>query len=114
MTESPLLLTSAAADQIRSLTNEHPGKGLRIYVEAGGCSGLQYGMALDEKKPEDQVIEKEGSQIYLDPFSLKYLRGATVDYIDGLTGAGFKIQNPNAKQSCGCGTSFEADKEAPH
>jgi len=106
--DNDLQLTSSAIEQIRLLVTDHPGKGLRIYVEAGGCSGLQYGMALDEPKPEDKVIEKEGSQIYLDPFSMNYLRGATVDYVSGLTGAGFKIKNPNAKQSCGCGTSFEA------
>ena len=107
MSSSILELTFSAAEQIKSLVADHPGKGLRIYVEAGGCSGLQYGMALDEQQHEDQVIQAHGARIYLDPFSLKYLQGATVDYVDGLTGAGFKIQNPNAKQSCGCGTSFE-------
>ena len=109
MTDRTLQLTTSAAEQICALVMDHPGKGLRIYVEAGGCSGLQYGMALDELQAEDQVIQEHGAKVYLDPFSLKHLRGATVDYIDGLTGAGFKIQNPNAKQSCGCGTSFEPE-----
>ena len=109
MSNPALALTPSAAEQIKSLVADHAGKGLRIYVEAGGCSGLQYGMALDEQKTEDQVIQEHGARVYLDPFSLKYLEGATVDYVDGLTGAGFKIQNPNAKQNCGCGTSFEPE-----
>lgn len=106
--ENPVTITPAAAGQIRSLVADHAGKGLRIYVEAGGCSGLQYGMALDNRKDDDQVIEREGVHVFLDPFSLGYLKGAVVDYVDGLTGAGFKINNPNAKRNCGCGTSFEA------
>lgn len=110
MSDRALQLTASAAEQIRSLATDHPGKGLRIYVETGGCSGLQYGMALDESQPEDQIIQEHGAKVYLDPFSLKHLQGAVIDYVDGLTGAGFKIQNPNAKQSCGCGTSFEPEK----
>jgi iron-sulfur cluster assembly accessory protein len=107
-TESVLTLTPAAAGQIKELTAGKPGKALRIYVEAGGCSGLHYGMALDDAKADDARIEEHGAAVLVDPFSQTYLKGAVVDYTDGLTGAGFKIQNPNAKRNCGCGTSFEA------
>ena len=104
-------LTQSAADQIKSLIANQPdnvGKTLRIYVEGGGCSGMQYGMVFDEKRDDDRVSEFFGVPVLVDEFSANYLHGATVDYIDSLTGGGFKIQNPNARQSCGCGNSFEA------
>ena len=109
--EPVLNLTSSAADHIRTLLVEQPGnagKHLRVYVEGGGCSGLQYGMVFDEKRPDDVTADFFGVSVLVDPFSAGYLRGANIDFSDELTGGGFKISNPNARQSCGCGKSFEA------
>jgi len=113
-----ITVTDSAVKQLQSLLADEPepaGKGLRIFVEHGGCAGLQYGMTLDERKEGDSVIEREGVQVLVDAESAGYLAGSTIDYSDGLSGAGFRIQNPNAVRSCGCGTSFEpagADGEA--
>ncbi len=106
--QDALKVTDKAAAQIAELAAGRLGKGLRIFVEAGGCSGLQYGMSLDDKKTDDTIIEHLGAMVLLDPSSQVYLHGSTIDYSDGLTGAGFRIHNPNARQTCGCGTSFEA------
>jgi iron-sulfur cluster assembly accessory protein len=106
-----ITVTDSAVKQLHSLLAEEPdaaGKGLRIFVENGGCAGLQYGMALDSRKEGDSVVEREGVQVIVDVESAKYLSGSTIDYTDGLSGAGFRIRNPNAVRSCGCGTSFEA------
>src|ERR1044071_8559054 len=107
---SVVTLTESAAKQVKGmLTNpENAGKHLRVYVEGGGCSGLQYGMVFDEKRPDDFNAEFFGVAVLVDPFSANYLRGSVVDFSDALTGGGFKISNPNARQSCGCGKSFEA------
>ena len=104
-------LTESAANHIRELLandNENVGKTLRVFVEGGGCSGMQYGMVFDEKREDDSAAEFYGVSVLVDPFSANYLRGAVVDFKDELTGGGFKISNPNARQSCGCGKSFEA------
>jgi iron-sulfur cluster assembly accessory protein len=103
-------LTDSAARQIQEMLKipENAGKHLRVYVEGGGCSGLQYGMVFDEKRPDDVATEFHGVNVLVDPFSANYLRGSVVDFSDALTGGGFKISNPNARQSCGCGKSFEA------
>ncbi len=107
---APVILTESAAVQIKGMvaTPENAGKNLRVYVEGGGCSGLQYGMVFDEKRNDDLSAEFFGVAVLVDPFSANYLRGAVIDFSDALTGGGFKISNPNAKQSCGCGKSFEA------
>lgn len=84
------------------------GKTLRVFVEAGGCSGMQYGMVFDERRPDDHVGECFDTKVLVDPFSANYLRGSIVDFSDALSGGGFKITNPNARQNCGCGKSFEA------
>ena len=76
-------------------------------MEEGGCNGLQYGMVFDERRDEDHVLEFFGETVLVDDFSANYVRGATVDYSDSLNDSGFKIKNPNVKQSCGCGNSFE-------
>jgi iron-sulfur cluster assembly protein/iron-sulfur cluster insertion protein len=89
-------------------TGRECGKALRVYIEAGGCSGMQYGMVFDEKRPDDLVNEFYGVSVLVDPLSANYLRGSVVDFADSLNGGGFKISNPNARQSCGCGKSFEA------
>jgi len=103
------LTDNAAAEvKIMGARPENAGKHLRVYVEQGGCSGMQYGMTFDEQRPGDQVGEMHGVAVLVDEFSAQYLRGTVVDFSDSLTAGGFKITNPNAKQSCGCGKSFEA------
>jgi iron-sulfur cluster assembly accessory protein len=108
--ETTVSLTKNAVDEIRSLLakSENVGKNLRLYIEQGGCSGMQYGMVFDEKRDGDLVSETDGVSILIDPISANYLRGTVVDFSDSLTAGGFKITNPNAKQSCGCGKSFQA------
>jgi iron-sulfur cluster assembly protein/iron-sulfur cluster insertion protein len=106
-----LTLTESAAAHVRRLLNSDPanaGKTLRVFVENGGCSGLQYGMLFDEKRPDDQVTAWHGVEVLVDAASVEFLQGAVVDFKDGLNESGFKISNPNARQSCGCGKSFEA------
>lgn len=109
-TETVVGLTARAAEECRSLLSlaENAGKSFRIYVEQGGCSGMQYGMVFDEKRDGDLSAEQHGVQVIVDPVSAQYLRGTVVDFSDAMVGGGFKISNPNAKQSCGCGKSFEA------
>jgi iron-sulfur cluster assembly accessory protein len=100
-------LTPRAANQVRSMRSgaDTPGR-LRLFVEHGGCSGMQYGMSFDEPKAEDAAFESEGVGIIVDPKSLAHLDGTTVDFDDGLHGKGFEIRNPNAHSTCGCGKSF--------
>jgi iron-sulfur cluster assembly accessory protein len=107
--ETPVSLTQSAVDELKSLLTkpENSGKNLRLYIEQGGCSGMQYGMAFDEKRDGDLVAERNGVSVLIDSISANYLHGATVDFSDSLTAGGFKISNPNAKQSCGCGKSFQ-------
>ena len=103
-------VTQNAARQLRGLLEaqtEKARKGLRVQIAKGGCSGLHYEMSLDEKKPGDAVVERDGVEFFIDNESLPYLRGATLDFHGGLTGVGFQIANPNAARTCGCGTSFE-------
>lgn len=103
-------LTDAAVAIVKNLLvqKEVPNHGLRVFVSGGGCSGLQYGMALEaEARPYDHVIEREGVKVFVDPTSMMYLNNATIDYEDSIMGGGFKIDNPNAVSSCGCGTSFK-------
>jgi len=108
--EPVIRVTENAAAEVKSLraSPENAGKTLRIFVEQGGCSGMQYGMVFDEKRDGDLVSEQNGVAVLVDPISAPYLRGTVVDFSDALTGGGFKISNPNARQSCGCGKSFEA------
>jgi iron-sulfur cluster assembly accessory protein len=109
--ESVVTLTESAASQIKSMLSsqkENEGKALRVYIEGGGCSGLQYGMVFDEKRDGDVAADYYGVSVLVDATSAGYLRGAVIDYSDSLTGGGFKINNPNAQHSCGCGKSFEA------
>jgi iron-sulfur cluster assembly accessory protein len=102
-------LTPAATAEVKDLLAkpENAGKNLRLYVEKGGCSGLQYGMVFDEQRDGDTSVAEDGVTVLVDAFSADYLRGTQVDFSAALTGGGFKITNPNAKQSCGCGKSFE-------
>jgi iron-sulfur cluster assembly protein len=103
-------VTENAARQLKSLLAEKAessGKGLRVQITKGGCSGLHYEMTLDGKKAGDEVVERDGVEFFIDNESASYLSGATLDFRDGLTGTGFQIVNPNASRTCGCGTSFE-------
>ena len=109
--DSVVSLTPSAAQHIREMITTQPenaGKLLRVYVESGGCSGMQYGMVFDEKRDDDKLVQCHGVTVLVDTVSVDYLNGAQIDYVDELTGGGFKISNPNAKTNCGCGKSFEA------
>jgi iron-sulfur cluster assembly accessory protein len=104
-------VTDSAVRQLKTLLNgdaQISRKGLRVQIAKGGCSGLQYEMALDEQHEGDSVLEQEGVQFLVDAESAALLEGATLDFRDGLTGTGFHIVNPNAARTCGCGSSFEA------
>ena len=103
-------LTANAVEEVRSLLTkpENAGKHMRFYVEQGGCSGMQYGMVFDESRDGDLIADNAGVTMLVDTISADFLRGTVVDFSDAMTGGGFKISNPNAKQSCGCGKSFEA------
>ncbi len=105
-----LTLTPGAIAKVKSILAEQKDEtGLRIAVVGGGCSGFQYQMTLDkEPKSDDKVLDMEGLKVFVDARSILYLNGTKVDYIDGENGSGFKFDNPNAKDSCGCGESFEA------
>ena len=105
-----LIVTESATTHLQALVREQADatKGLRIFVEKGGCAGMQYGMALDHPQEQDCIVESGGVKVIVDPESAQFLAGATVDYADDLAGSGFRIKNPNAVRSCGCGTSFES------
>lgn len=110
LTEPMLTITESAANQIQHLltqNEENTGKHLRVYVEAGGCSGKQYGLVFDIPRADDHHVQRLGITVLVDPISAGHLRGSTVDFADTLNSSGFKITNPNARQSCGCGNSFE-------
>jgi len=107
--DAAVLITEAAARQVKTMQSEENAaapQALRVYVEAGGCSGMQYGMQFDETRDGDLVSRQHGVTVVVDPFSANYLRGALVDFSDALSGGGFKINNPNAQSTCGCGKSF--------
>ncbi|OGL62432.1 MAG: hypothetical protein A3J27_10845 [Candidatus Tectomicrobia bacterium RIFCSPLOWO2_12_FULL_69_37] len=106
-----ITITPAAQEKVIEILKAEgkAGYGLRVAVTAGGCSGHSYGLYFDEKpEAEDIVIKAEGFDVFVDPQSLQLLGGARVDYVDTIEGAGFKIENPNATSSCGCGKSFQA------
>jgi iron-sulfur cluster assembly protein len=105
-----MTLTPAAQGKLKELLTARsiPNYGLRVFVAGGGCSGLQYGMAFEAQAREfDTVVEQGGVKLFIDPTSMMYLGGASVDFVDSLMGGGFKIENPNAISSCGCGSSFK-------
>jgi iron-sulfur cluster assembly accessory protein len=110
VTETEVItMTPVAAEKVRDLLNQEndPGLGLRIFVAGGGCSGLQYGMTLDEEQEGDTAISVGDFKIFVDEMSIQYVNGSEVDYVDSLMGAGFTVNNPNAVSSCGCGHSFK-------
>jgi iron-sulfur cluster assembly accessory protein len=92
--------------EILSEENKHQS-GLRVFVQGGGCSGFQYGLMIEETPGSgDKVIESNGVKLFVDPISIRYLKGAEVDFVDNIGGGGFTIKNPNARSTCGCGHSF--------
>lgn len=104
-------VTETAAEKISELLIEEgkTGSGLRMYVQGGGCSGFQYGLMIDEGNGDadsDRIFEVNGVRLFVDPISLRYLQNAEVDFVDNHQGGGFTIKNPNAKSTCGCGSSF--------
>ncbi len=108
-------LSPAAADAVRDLLAKRnlSGYALRVFVSGGGCSGFQYGMALENNiRPTDICFGYEDVQLVVDEVSINYLRGASIDYVDSVMGSGFKIENPNAVSSCGCGSSFRTNDDS--
>lgn len=101
-------LSAAAAERIKAVVaSEQPGAGLRVAVEGGGCSGFQYEIGVAQApNADDLIVERDGARLFVDPVSLPFLLGAEVDWVDELIGASFKVKNPNAQSSCGCGVSF--------
>ncbi|MDR9363950.1 MAG: iron-sulfur cluster assembly accessory protein [Balneolaceae bacterium] len=107
--QDPVALTERAARQVREIKKKESLDGelyLRVAVEGGGCSGLSYKLGFDIKTDEDKVVESQGMDIIIDPKHLMYLEGIVIDYPDGLDARGFTFDNPNASESCGCGSSF--------
>jgi iron-sulfur cluster assembly accessory protein len=104
----PITFTQPAAEAVREVLSQKnlPGYALRLFISGGGCSGYQYGLALDSNvRTDDLIIETDGIRLIVDEVSIKYLHGATVDYVDDPASSGFKIINPNMISSCGCGQS---------
>jgi iron-sulfur cluster assembly protein len=105
-------LTDTAAQKVKELLNGHSDEhenGLRVAVRGGGCSGFQYALAFDEQREGDQVYEYEDIRLLIDSQSLPFVEGSQVDYVEGLQGAGFAVNNPNVVAACGCGQSFRTD-----
>ncbi len=113
-TETFLSLTQTAASKVRELMAEEPDAEtlvLRVAIQGGGCSGFQYGLGFDTGAADgDHVLELEGVRVVVDPHSAPYLQGATIDFLNGLQESGFKVENPNAVSSCGCGHSFQVEE----
>ena len=113
--ETAVTVSDAAAEKIRGLTegNQEAGdQALRVAVKGGGCSGFQYALALDKPKDEDHVFEHNGVRVLVDKVSMQFVFGSQVDYVDGLQGAGFTVNNPNVVAACGCGSSFQVKDDA--
>jgi iron-sulfur cluster assembly protein len=105
-----LTLTNEAVSRLKTVLQgqDAPDGALRVFITPGGCSGFSYGMSLEaEPADDDEVVEQGGVKVVVDPFSLQYLEGAQIDFIDSLMGGGFTVVNPNAVKSCACGQSFE-------
>jgi iron-sulfur cluster assembly accessory protein len=115
--ESVINVSSTAASKIAELLTEENKQesGLRVFVQGGGCSGFQYGLMIEDSPADtDQVFQSNGVKLYVDPISVRYLKGAEVDFVDNVAGGGFTIRNPNAVSTCGCGQSFTMDGESSH
>jgi iron-sulfur cluster assembly protein len=110
-----ITLTTPAAEAVHELLNKRnlSGYALRVFISGGGCSGYQYGMGLESNiRDEDFIFEQNGIKVVVDEVSINYLRGATIDYVDEIMGSGFKIDNPNAVSTCGCGNSFKTASDS--
>ena len=113
--EAAITLTEKAAAKIGELLSGQPDGGeqaLRVAVRGGGCSGFQYALALDQRKDEDHVFENKGVSVIVDKVSMQFVFGSEVDYVEGLQGAGFAVNNPNVVAACGCGSSFQVKEDA--
>ncbi len=113
-TTEQIIITPRALDRVKALLEKDgkPDAGLRLYISGGGCAGMSYGMSIDDAiGSDDAVVKSGGMKVIVDKLSLIYLRGSTIDYEETLQTSGFKIENPNAAASCGCGLSFKAKKE---
>ena len=110
-----ITLTDKGAKKVREFLDTQAAvaetAGLRVGVRGGGCSGFQYALAFDEQRDGDTVFEDKGIRVLVDNQSLPYVRGSTIDFVDGLQGAGFKVDNPNVIAACGCGSSFRVAEE---
>jgi iron-sulfur cluster insertion protein len=107
-----IVITEVAASKITEILAEEnkQASGLRVYVQGGGCSGFQYGLMIEEAPGTgDRVMESNGIRLFVDPISIRYLKGAQVDFVDNIAGGGFTIKNPNARSTCGCGQSFTTE-----
>jgi len=117
VTESLINVSPTAASKIAELLAEEnkPESGLRVFVQGGGCSGFQYGLMIEDSPgATDQVLESNGVKLYVDPISVRYLKGAEVDFVENISGGGFTIRNPNAVSTCGCGQSFTTGEDGGH
>jgi iron-sulfur cluster assembly accessory protein len=113
-TTAPITLSDRAAGKIKELLAEHDNdeQALRVAVKGGGCSGFQYALAFDKRKDDDMVFERDGVNVVVDKTSMQFVFGSEVDYVDGLQGAGFAVNNPNVVAACGCGSSFQVKEDA--
>jgi iron-sulfur cluster assembly protein len=117
VTETPnaaITLTDKAAEKIGELLGSQPEEtqqALRVAVRGGGCSGFQYALAFDQAKEDDNVFEVDGVAVLVDKVSMQFVFGSEVDYVEGLQGAGFQVNNPNVVAACGCGSSFQVKEE---
>ncbi|MBT3240767.1 MAG: iron-sulfur cluster insertion protein ErpA [Chloroflexi bacterium] len=110
-----ITITEAAAIAVQEMLDKKDLKdhALRVFISGGGCSGYQYGMALEsEARPSDFILEQYGVKVFVDDVSMGYMKGAKVDYVDDVMGSGFKIDNPKATSTCGCGHSFQTEGSA--
>ena len=111
--DAAVTLTDTAAEKIRELVSAGAAEqALRVAVRGGGCSGFQYALALDAPKDDDHVFEHNGVAVIVDQVSMQFVFGSEVDYVDGLQGAGFTVNNPNVVAACGCGSSFQVKEDA--
>ena len=114
-TSQPITLTDKAAGKIKELIGSNDDaseQALRVAVRGGGCSGFQYALALDQPKSDDHVFKHQGVSVVVDKVSMQFVFGSEVDYVDGLHGAGFVVNNPNVVAACGCGSSFQVREDA--
>jgi len=112
--ETTIKITDSAAGKLKELlaSQQDTGQALRVAVRGGGCSGFQYALALDQRKEDDHVFEDQGVSVLVDKVSMQFVFGSQVDYVEGLQGAGFQVNNPNVVAACGCGSSFQVREDA--